>query len=342
MCKYGSFPPGEVFAPRCSGLDVKILVIGKIASVTHWLEDCVASWRAEGHAVRVAATRDPRLHPAIEAALLAKRIGAPLAARVARRARAFSPDLIVAIGAFHIPPPFLEALAALPARPPMVGWVGDVFSEGARPAAAALDLVAYTDSGLAALHERLGFAPPARYLPHAVNPHGAADDRAPRPRLARMVFVANPTPHRRDVVGKVRFSLSLHGPGWTAFPGVEHDIHPRRVTHAEVAGLYADHFAALNIRNELNVLAGLNQRNFEPCLAGAAMITDAQADLELCFEPGREVLAWREPEELNGCYERLLARPEEAAAIGALGRRRVLADHTYARRLATLTSLLGG
>ena len=319
---------------------MKILAIGKVASITHWLEDCVDALSSDGHDVRIAATRNPKLHPSIEALLLSRRIGAPLAARLCRRVRAFSPDLILAIGAFHVPPMILERLAAMPGRPPLVGWVGDVFSPAARGAAAALDLVAYTDSGLLALHERLGFGSPALYLPHAVNPHRPGGEPSSRARRARMVFVANPTDHRRDLVGKIAAPISLYGPGWTDFPGVDHDIHPRRVKRADLAGIYGAHFAALNIRNELNVVHGLNQRNFEPCLAGAAVVTDDQPDLERCFEPGREVLIYRTAEELNDIYTRLQRHPDEAASIGASGRKRVLADHTYARRLATLTSVL--
>jgi len=57
---------------------LKILIVGKVASVTHWLEDCAAAWRAEGHEVRVAATRNPGVHSSIEALLLSERLGATL------------------------------------------------------------------------------------------------------------------------------------------------------------------------------------------------------------------------------------------------------------------------
>ena len=150
------------------------------------------------------------------------------------------------------------------------------------------------------------------------------------------MFVANPTPHRRDVVGEITAPITLYGPAWRRFAAVNHEIHPRRIAPAAARRLYAGHLAALNIRNELNVLAGLNQRNFEPCLAGAALITDDQPDLALCFEPGREVLVWRSVDELNDLHVRVLRDPAGAEALGARGRARVLAEHTYARRLETL------
>jgi spore maturation protein CgeB len=321
---------------------LKILIVGKVASVTHWLEDCAAAWRAEGHEVRIAAARNPGVHSSIEALLLSERLGAPLAAGIARQARRRAPDLMVAIGAYHIPTVVLERLAALPGRCPILGWVGDLFSPGAARAAELLDAVAYTDSGLLALHAELGFAASAAWLPHAVNPHAAAGGAPLGPRRPRLAFVANPTKHRRDVVGQIDWPISLYGPGWTAAPGARHHLHARRVRPGAVPAIYAGHLAALNIRNELNVLAGLNQRNFDPCLSGTPVLSDAQGDLERCFEPGREVLVWRDARELNEAYEALRADPERAAAIGAAGRRRVLAEHTYARRLESLAAMAGG
>jgi spore maturation protein CgeB len=316
---------------------VRIFILGKVASITNWLEDCAAALRAEGHEVRVGATRDPRVSVALETLALSPIIGSPMAAALARAVRRFAPDLILAIGAYHIPRAILSAVAAIPGRAPLVGWVGDRFDSGAAGSAALLDAVAYVDTALVAVHGSLGFAPGAFYLPHAVDPHIASSARERRP---LMILIANPTDHRRAVVAGLTAPMVLHGPAWTAFPGVAHEIHRGRVPRANLAGLYAGHLAALNIRNERNVLDGLNQRSFEPCLHATPVVAEDQADLAACFEPGTEVLVWRTPAELDAVYARLRAEPAEAAAIGERGRRRVLADHTYARRLETILARL--
>ena len=155
-----------------------------------------------------------------------------------------------------------------------------------------------------------------------------------------MVFVANVTPGRRTVVGSITAPISVFGPGWTAEATGGHDVHPGRVSHRSVAGLYAGHLASLNIRNEFNVLKGLNQRSFDPYLSATPVVTDDQADLERCFELGKEVLVYRDADELNGLYNRLLRDPAEATLIGEAGRRRVLSEHTFAHRLATLKAAL--
>ena len=313
---------------------LKIFLLGKSASITHWLEDAASGFRAAGHEVAVGFTRRPWLSAAVERAL-----EAAFTASIVRRIGQFDPELILVIGGLHIPPGMLEAVAATPGRAPLIGWVGDLFDEAARGLAGLYDAVNYTDSGLEVLHHTLGFAAPARFAPHAVNPAGADPATTTAERQARMVFVANPTPHRRAVVAALASPIALYGPAWRATPGVDHEIHVARVAHRRLRGLYQGHTMALNIRNEHHVLSGLNQRNFEPCLAGAAQLTDDQADLERCFEPGVEVLAWRDVDELNAMHERLLRAPAEAAAIGERGRRRVLADHTYGRRLEVLATL---
>ena len=311
---------------------MKIFLIGKTGSLNHWLEDAAAALRGDGHQVRVGAVRRSWLNASLEAAM-----AEPLAASIATAAARFSPDLILAIGGFHVPEPFLERLAALPGRPPLAGWIGDLFDGPALRSARLYDIVAYTDTGLMARHRDLDFPSRALFLPHAANP-GTTPGPAQRER--RMVFVANATPGRQGLVNALTSPISVYGPGWPANPEGRHQLHPGRVAHRRVGGLYARHLASLNVRNEFNVLTGLNQRSFDPCLSATPVVTDNQADLERCFEPGVEVIVYRDAEELNGAHDRLLGAPDEATRIGEAGRRRVLAHHTFAHRLATLAAAL--
>ena len=333
----------DIVSPGRRGLDgeielgstapVKILLIGKPGSITHWLEDAAAALRAEGHLMRIGAVRRSWLEPRLEAALIQ-----PLADALASAAARFAPELILAIGGYHIPPPFLQRLAASRGRPPVVGWVGDAFDETARTSAALYDLVAYTDTGLLARHEAMNFPGKAVFLPHAAN---LAAARPPgRSRSATMIFIGAATPARLAVAEAIAAPASFQGPGWGRLRGGRHRVNARRIPHGAVAGLYASHLAALNVRNEFNVVAGLNQRGFDPCLSATPVVTDAQGDLSLCFEPGAEVAVWRSLDELNAIYERFRRFPGEAAAIGEAGRRRVLADHGFGRRLAALMAAL--
>lgn len=323
----------DVRAPGAGNRGVKLFLLGRRHSVNHWLEDAADALAAAGHQVAVGHVRRPPIPAGVERAL-----AGPIGEGLARRVQRFGPELILCIGGFHAPAAVLAPIAALPGRAPLIGWVGDLFDESARPVADLYDAVGFTDTALLERHKALGFRARSAFLPHAADPAG--EWPAPRERRPQMVFIANPTPHRRAVVAAVREPLALYGPAWNVTDGDRHEIHAGRLAASALRPLYASHLAALNIRNELNVLAGLNQRNFDPCLAGTALLTDAQPDLSLCFEPGGEVAVWRDAEELNTLYARALRDRAWAAAMGERGRRRVLAHHTYAARLAALKGLI--
>jgi len=317
---------------------MRVTLIGKIGSVTHWLEDCAAGLLAAGHTIQLCPTRDPRLNAAIERLLLARRLGAPRAAWTARAVGRFRPDLVVAVRGYDVPLQILDRLRALPGRPPMVAWVGDGFLETDRAIASRYDLVAHTDSFFVEQHRSQRFPVPCLYLPHAANMR--LGKPIPAARIPRVVLVANPTPHRVALLNRISTPIELYGPGWRPFPAVAHAIHPVRLDIPALAAAYRSHLAVLNIRNEENVVYGLNQRSFDPYFVGTPVVSDDQRDLSTCFEEGAEVLVYRCAAELDDICSRLQRDPGLAASIGAAGRRRVLAEHGYGNRLMSVVAAL--
>jgi len=59
------------------------------------------------------------------------------------------------------------------------------------------------------------------------------------------------------------------------------------------------------------------------------------------FEPGREVVAYRTPDECAELIRHYLDDPAERTAIAQAGHQRTLKEHTYARRMAELVRLVG-
>src|SRR5438309_2995294 len=99
--------------------------------------------------------------------------------------------------------------------------------------------------------------------------------------------------------------------------------------------------AVLNISRESMARTGFSPatRVFEAAGAGACLITDAWEGVEQFLEPESEVLVARDGHEVAEHLRRL--DPRRARAVGAAARRRVLAEHTYARRAAQVEALLG-
>lgn len=319
---------------------MRVMVLGKTGGITHWIEDLVGDVRLDGHDVRVVPTRNPWLSKGLERALLSPSFGAPLAALTLRRMRRFAPALLLAAGALdQFPLDLFQPLSAAPGRPPLVAWIGDAFTERQRQIAAQFDLIAYTDTGMLARHRELGFRSAAAFVPLGATRAGAIADRQREPRLA---FVAAPTDNRRALLASVRTPVEIFGPGWQDAEGLEHHAtHPRRVMPDELARIYAGHLGVLNIRHGVYVINGLNQRHFAPYIQGTPVVTDAQPDIPHCFEEGSEMLVWRDGAELEALAERMRNDPAWAAAVGAAGQRRVLAEHTYGQRLISLARLAG-
>lgn len=98
--------------------------------------------------------------------------------------------------------------------------------------------------------------------------------------------------------------------------------------------------AVLNVSRDSMAENGFSPatRVFEAAGAGACLITDAWEGVELFLKPDVEVLVARDGQEVA---EQLAAlTPERAARIGDAARRRVLADHTYARRAVEVNARL--
>jgi len=83
-----------------------------------------------------------------------------------------------------------------------------------------------------------------------------------------------------------------------------------------------------------------NMRLYEATGAGALLITDAKRNLSDLFEPGAEVVAYRDVDDLIAQLRRLRADHDECIAIATAGHARTLRDHTYSRRMQQLAEIL--
>jgi len=84
----------------------------------------------------------------------------------------------------------------------------------------------------------------------------------------------------------------------------------------------------------------VNQRLFDVPAAGAFVLTDWRDQTESLFEPGKELICYREPEEAPDLIRYFLARPEERRRIVRAARARVLAQHTWTHRVQSIVTQL--
>lgn len=175
---------------------------------------------------------------------------------------------------------------------------------------------------------------------------------APRdPRFqADLAFLGNRLPDREARVEEFflrpaaalpdrRFLLG--GAGWETRPVPANVRHLGHVGTGDHNAWNSTPLAVLNVSRESMARTGFSPatRVFEAAGAGACILTDAWDGLDRFLEPGREVLAARDGEEVAAQLAALT--PGRARRIGEAARRRVLAEHTYARRAEVVERALG-
>ena len=101
----------------------------------------------------------------------------------------------------------------------------------------------------------------------------------------------------------------------------------------EMMKLFANSRITVNRHIDMARNYACNMRLFEATGNGALLITDYKENLDQLFEIGKEVVAYRTPEECAALVQYYLAHPEEAEAIARAGQARTLRDHTYAKRM---------
>lgn len=94
--------------------------------------------------------------------------------------------------------------------------------------------------------------------------------------------------------------------------------------------------ATLNIHADSSPRFASNMRLFEATGVGSCLVTDWKENIATLFEPGHEVMTYRDARECVDVLRRLSERPDEARAIGEAGQKRTLAAHTFAHRAPLL------
>lgn len=319
---------------------MKICVVGKRGSVTYWMEHVVNAFNSMGHDTTQFSvngiTLSERFHIKY-AKIFSDNFYDVTAQLFLKHIEKHKPDVLFFTHAFWaIPTEMYVVLSELKQKPICIGWVGDVFSKKDIPKAIPLDFIYFTDSGFFDLAKNNQLTGQLDYLPLACNPYYFTTQLSTEQRDTRLLFIACGTPHREAILKQFNKTALVIGPKWNKrnFDATPHIVQrKRRVLPASVAQYYGSHLAVINILNEGNVINNLSQRSFEPCAAGSIVLHEYTVDLEKCFEIGKETLSFSNRDELNDHFDRILTDSKFAANIAQAGKKRVLAEHTFAHRL---------
>ena len=116
-------------------------------------------------------------------------------------------------------------------------------------------------------------------------------------------------------------------------------LHPEVTYYDGLPRIYP--FSTINFNCTSKQMKGaVNQRIFDAPAAGGFVLTDWREQMEALFEPGREVISFREPGEVGDLVRYYLAHPAEREQVARAARRRVLAHHTWDHRVEEIVRVM--
>ncbi|MGE4195062.1 MAG: glycosyltransferase [Pseudodesulfovibrio sp.] len=169
----------------------------------------------------------------------------------------------------------------------------------------------------------------------------------PERRLAFETFVTWQATllYRLDCVSRlIPFEPLIVGdPGWQELLATVQGwrYHPELSYYDDLPDFYP--LSEINFNCTSQQMKGaVNQRVFDvPCCNGF-LLTDHRRQVEELFEPEREIVCYRNPDEIPALVERYLNDPEARKQVADAARKRVLAEHTYDHRMRALIEAVRG
>lgn len=207
------------------------------------------------------------------------------------------------------------------------------------------------DAGSVEHHRKFG-NPETHYLPHGFE-HLEVHTKRPSRFQWDVSVVGTGFPRRRRALKAIRSvagSVLVVGSGWPE--GLDRDGIEQKPSASPVqaAAIYNESRINLTVHREetdFSVSSGAfravspNASVFYVAGCGGFQIADdSRQDLRNLFEPGKEIVLYRDLEELQTLVSRYLADEQERIRIAEAGRKRALAEHTYAHRVRKVVEIL--
>ena len=259
------------------------------------------------------------------------------------------PDLIIAIAQAPLEAPIIERLKQL--KVPIVFWFVENFRTLPYWESVASHYDYFFTIQRGEFFEKLAKAGAKNigYLPQAASPSRHIPLKLTADEKERygsdLSFMGAGYPNRRQFFnGLLDYDFKIWGTEWELESGVGERVMNKNVRLAPEE--YIKIFNASKINLNLHssaVPAGIdpvsdfvNPRVFEVAACSAFSLVDARDELPPLMEPGKEIETFSSLAELREKADFYLRNPEKRNKIANAGRKRVLADHTFERRMVEL------
>jgi spore maturation protein CgeB len=102
------------------------------------------------------------------------------------------------------------------------------------------------------------------------------------------------------------------------------------------------HNSKITLNHHIDMANGYanNMRLFEATGVGTLLLTDWKVNLAELFEPGREVIAYRTPDECAELIGYYIEHDAEREAVARAGQQRALREHSYDQRMQELVDVV--
>lgn len=259
------------------------------------------------------------------------------------------PDLIIAIAQAPLEAPIIDRLKQL--KVPIVFWFVENFRTLPYWESVAPHYDYFFSIQRGEFFEKLEKAGATNvgYLPQAASPpHHTPLELTGDEKLkygSDLSFMGAGYPNRRQFFnGLLDYDFKIWGTEWE----LESELGERvmnkneRLAPEEYIKIFNASKINLNLHSS-SVPSGIdpvsdfvNPRVFEVAACGSFSLVDARTELPPLMEPGKEIETFSNLAELREKADYFLRNPEERIKIANAGRRRVLADHTFERRMVEL------
>ena len=89
-----------------------------------------------------------------------------------------------------------------------------------------------------------------------------------------------------------------------------------------------------------NPFSALNMRTFEAPASNSLLISDYREGIEKYFEIGKEILCFKDTDELRKILSQLKQSPNSFNMVRDAGYKRAIKDHTYEARMREVLSYI--